>query len=407
MGELELETSIERMVSARWNKAQRGELYTVAPAGYDMDELGRWVKSSDEAVVHALNTVFDKFDELGSARQVWSWWRIQGLKYPVRRLRSKIHPVLWLKPTYAMFLRTLRNPIYSGAYVFGRTKSVRRLDNEGVERVHMEQIAPDDWRVVIREHHEAYITYDRYLSNRERLSANQTMEATAKQSQAVREGAALLQGLVVCAQCGRRMTLSYGGKTRSRVYQYRCSQARAQHGGRDCQVVGGKRVDQQVAEVFLEVTAPGMSDAASLANAAARQESEAVRVYWAHQVERAQYEAQRAERQYQAVEPENRVVARELERRWERALGDLERARHQAARLSADPRLLSAEELDNVHLLGLELGQVWDAHTTTHRDRKRLVRCLIEEVQLRTEPAHYGLCIVWKGGATSERQVPG
>jgi len=115
MGELELESSIERMVSARWSKAERGELFTIPPAGYDIDELGRWVLSSDEAVAHALRTVFDKFDELGSARQVFDWWQSQGLKYPVRRLRSRMHPVVWLEPTYGMILRTLHHPIYTGA----------------------------------------------------------------------------------------------------------------------------------------------------------------------------------------------------------------------------------------------------------------------------------------------------
>ena len=406
MGELELESSIERMVSARWSKAERGELYTIPPAGYDIDEFGQWTKSSDAAVVHALNTVFEKFVELGSACQVCHWWNEQGLTYPVRRLTSRVHPLEWVKPTYAMVRRTLRNPIYSGAYVFGRTKTVRRLDSEGVQRVHTQQVGHDKWRVLIHDHHGAYISYAHYLSNRERLRANQTMRTDPSKPSAVREGAALVQGLAVCGHCGRRMTLSYGGSNRARVYQYRCCRARSQRGGRDCQVIGGKRIDQAVAEVFVAATAPCASDAAHLANERAGRESEAVRVYWAHQVEKAQYEAQRAERQYQAVEPENRVVTRELERRWETALRELERVRHQAEQINEDPQLLSAEELENVHLLGLELRQVWDAETTTHRDRKRLLRCLIEEVQLRTEQGHYALCIVWKGGATSERKIP-
>jgi len=136
-------------------------------------------------------------------------------------------------------------------------------------------------------------------------------------------------GPVLCGQCGRRMCLSYGGSGRSRVYQYRCSRARAQQGGSDCQVIGGKRIDQTVVEVFLEATTPCAADAARLANEEAHRESEALRLYWAHQIERVQYEAQRAERQYMAVEPENRVVARELERRWEQALKELERVRSQ------------------------------------------------------------------------------
>ena len=146
MGELELETSIKRMVSARWSKAARGELYTIPPAGYDIDERGQWVKSSDESIVHALVTVFEKLDELGSARQVFAWWRDQGLNYPVRRLRARIHPVVWLAPTYAMFLRTFHSPIDTGAYVFGRSKSVRCLDDEGVVRTRSQPVRRYDWR---------------------------------------------------------------------------------------------------------------------------------------------------------------------------------------------------------------------------------------------------------------------
>jgi len=210
---------------------------------------------------------------------------------------------------------------------------------------------------------------------------------------------------VRCGQCGRSMGLSYGGRRRGRVYQYRCSQARQQRGGSDCQIIGGKRVDQSVVEVFLEATQSCAGDAARLANEEARRESEALRLYWAHQIEKAQYEAQRAQRHYLAVEPENRTVARELERRWEAALRELEQVQSKAEQTMNEPELLSAEELANVHLLGMELRDVWAADTTTNRDRKRLLRCLIEEVQLRTEQDHYAVRIVWKGGATTEREV--
>ncbi len=404
MSELELETSIERMVSARWSKAARGELYTIPPSGYDIDERGQWVKSSDEAILHALVTVFEKLDELGSARQVFSWWRDQGLKYPVRRLRSRSHPVVWLAPTYAMLLRTFHNPIYTGAYVFGRSKSVRCLDEEGVVRTRAQRVKRDDWPVVIYDHHDAYISYDQFVRNEERLRGNITMRSTGKPGPA-REGAALLQGLVLCGQCGRRMSLSYGGSGRSRVYQYRCSRARAQHGGSDCQVIGGKRIDQTVVEVFLDATTSCAADAARLANEEAHRESEALRLYWAHQIERVQYEAQRAERQYMVVEPENRVVARELERRWEQALKELERVRTVAGQAVDSPELLSVDDLKKVHLLGQELHAVWNEDTTTNRDRKRLLRCLIEEVQLSTGEDHYAVRIVWKGGATTERKL--
>lgn len=407
MGELELETSIGRMVASRWSKAERGELYTIPPAGYDLDERGQWVMSSDAAVVHAIHTVFDQFDALGSARQVFYWWKNQGLNYPVRRLRAPHHPVLWLEPTDGRVLRTLHNPIYAGAYVFGKSQTVRRLDAEGTVRVHHQRRERDQWPVLIRDHHPAYISFERYEANQERLRENSMMRSkdTLEPRGPAREGAALLQGLVMCGHCGRRMGLSYGGHRRGRVYQYRCSRARMHHGGPECQVIGGKRIDQTVVEVFLEATGPCAAEAARLANEHARQEGEALRLYWAHQIEKARYEAQRAERQYLAVEPENRVVARELERRWEAALGELERVQRESEQACKAPTLLSAEELENVHLLGLELREVWEADTTTHRDRKRLLRTLIEEVQLRTEEQHYAVRIVWKGGAITEREV--
>jgi hypothetical protein len=303
-----------------------------------------------------------------------------------------------------MFLRTFHNPIYTGTYVFGRSKSVRCLDDEGVVRTRAQRVKRDDWPVVIYDHHDAYISYDQFVRNEERLQENVTMRSVGKHGPA-REGAALLQGLVLCGHCGRRMSLSYGGSTRSRVYQYRCSRARGQQGGVDCQVIGGKRIDQTVVDVFLEATTPCAAEAARLANEEAHRESEALRLYWAHQIERVQYEAQRAERQYMAVEPENRVVARELERRWEQALKELEGVRVEAGQAVDSPELLSVDDLEKVHLLGRELHAVWNEDSTTNRDRKRLLRTLIEEVQLRTEEEHYAVRIVWKGGATTERAV--
>ncbi len=407
MSELELEGSIERMVSARWNKAERGELVTIPPAGYDVDELGQLAMTSDEAVAHAIRTAFVKFDELGSARQVFLWWQRQGLKYPVRRMELHTHPVVWLAPSYGMVLRTLHNPIYAGAYVFGKSETVRRLDAEGSQTVQARRVPRSAWRVLIRDHHPAYISFEQFLADQERLRGNAQMRhrGQADEGGPAREGPAVLQGVVVCAHCGRKMRLSYGGHHRQRVYQYRCSSARQQRGGTDCQVLGGKRIDQAVVEVFLEATRPCAAEAARRANEEARSSGEALRLYWAHQIEKAQYEAQRAERQYMAAEPENRVVARELERRWNMQLEELDRVRGQAEQALRAPLLLSEEELKKIHLLSAELREVWEAPTTTHRDRKRLLRCLIEEVQLCTEERHYRIRIVWKGGATTEREV--
>jgi len=182
--------------------------------------------------------------------------------------------------------------------------------------------------------------------------------------------------------------------------------ARSQLGeGQDCQVIGGKRIDQSVVEAFLEATEPAAMDAARLANEEARKQREALHDYWKYQIEKTEYESERAARQYHAVEPENRLVARTLERRWNEQLKELEHVRARAQEALREQPLLSEEELAKVRILSADLEAVWNAECTENRDRKRLLRCLIEEVQLRTEQKHYQVRIVWKGGAVTDREV--
>ncbi len=182
MSEMELDYAVQRMVDARWSKARRGELMTIPPAGYEVDDLKQLVKTSDESISHAIDTVFKKFDELGSVRQVFVWWREQGLKFPVRRVELRTHPVVWLEPSYEMFLRTLKHPIYAGVYVFGRIETVRELDEEQgrlrVRRVPRRGKLP----VLIEDHHSAYISFDKYLEIQERIKSNKMYQPNASTS---------------------------------------------------------------------------------------------------------------------------------------------------------------------------------------------------------------------------------
>lgn len=411
VSELELDTAIHRMVEARWNKARRGDLLTIPPAGYDVDDLGQLVITSDEAVAHAIRTVFLKFDELGSARQVFLWWRDQNLKFPVRRPELRSHPVVWVEPVYRMILQTLHHPVYAGAYVFGRSQTLRELDGKEPHRLQVRRIKRKRWPVLIRDHHPAYISFEQFFVTQERLQENTAMTEgeTASGGGPVREGRALLQGLVHCGICGRRMYVSYGGhrsqRGAGRTMQYRCMRARQAGGGPDCQTIGGRRIDDAVVQAFLEVTGPAGVEAARVADEELRREHEALTSYWRLQLEKAEYEAQRAERQFHAVEPENRLVARELERRWNGRLSELDTVRRQAqAALRLRPGLTETERV-RAQTLGSDLPVVWNATTTTNRDRKRLLRCLIEEAQLTTQPARYLVRIVWKGGAITDREV--
>jgi Recombinase zinc beta ribbon domain/Recombinase/Helix-turn-helix domain len=351
-----------------------------------------------------------KFAELGSARQVSLWWREQHLKFPVRRPGLRSHPVVWVDPLYRMIRATLHHPVYAGAYVFGRSETRRELDGGETPRLRIPRVQRKDWPVLIRDHHPGYISFEQFLENQHRMQENTAMtRGAASQNGAAREGRALLQGLARCGICGRRLYVSYGGhrsqRGRGRTMQYRCARARLSGGGPDCQTIGGRRVDEAVVAVFLEVTEPAGVEAAQVADEELQRGHAALAGYWQLSVEKAEYEAQRAERQFHAAEPENRLVARELERRWNAKLVELEAVRGQAQAARCERPGLTEDEKVRAHTLGGDLGAVWTATTTTNRDRKRLLRCVIDEVQLTTEASRYLVRIVWKGGALTDRDV--
>jgi hypothetical protein len=313
-----------------------------------------------------------------------------------------------------MFLNVLHHPFYAGAYVFGRSKVVRQLDPQDERKVVVRQVKVprEQWPVLLKDHHPGYIPFDTYERNQAVMRNNQQYkrhEVDGHQGPA-REGWGLLQGLARCGHCGRPMYVSYGGSRPSpkatRTLQYRCSAARRVHGGRDCQLVGGKQINDVVVEAFLQVTRHAGAEAAELAVERIARENEEAERAWQLQIEKAEYEAQRAQRQYNAVEPENRVVARTLEARWEACLRRVEELQAKAAASLQQRRPLSKQEQELARRLGADLEAVWHAETTTNQDRKHLLRAAIEEVQLFSEQDIYRVKIIWKGGATTERQLP-
>ena len=413
VSELELDTSIQRMVEARWSKAKNGKMVTIPPAGYDVDELERLVLTRDEAVAEAFRMLFAKFDELSSARQVWRWWLDEGLKFPVRRLRPRVLPVVWVRPAYRNILSTLKHPIYAGAFVFGRSRTMRELDPEHPGRLLVRQrsVPREEWPVLLLDHHEAYIPWERYLANQQRMRDNCMMLRTRDDtvSGPPREGKALLQGLIRCGHCGRRMLVNFGGRAggpKGRTPQYRCRGAEGKvEGGQECHTVGSQRIDALVVEAFLVAVAPASLEVAARAEELARQESEERERIWRLQIEKAEYEAKRAERQYMAVEPENRLVVRTLEREWNERLAELEAVRARAAEARRRQAPLDEATWERIGELAGDLESVWRASTTTDRDRKRLLRCLVEEVQLTTEDERHLVRVVWKGGAVTDLEV--
>jgi hypothetical protein len=406
MSEAELHVLRARLEGGIRNKAQRGELRKALPVGFIWgEEEGEILLDPDEAVRGAIQTIFDRFAELQSVRQVWLWMRREGVQFPLRRWEGELR---WVTPTYHQIHSVLESPVYAGAYAFGKTRRERYVDEQGNTRQRMRRLPQAEWGVLIWEHHPGFIDKPTYERNRERIARN-TRPRAHEPGGAVREGQALLQGIAVCGRCGRKLKVHYQGRSGHKSPAYHCPASVLVEGrGSWCVRVGGGQIDQAVAGALLAALSPAGVKAALQAAEALEQDHDAALKQWRLQVERARYQAQRAERRYRQVEPEHRLVARGLERDWENALQDLAKAEAElAVREQQRPRTLTDDERERLLALGADLGRVWSAPTTTDRDRKQLIRCLIEEVivNVAREQRRALLTIRWRGGAITELAV--
>jgi DNA invertase Pin-like site-specific DNA recombinase len=402
MAEAELHVLRARLEGGIRNKAARGELRRGLPVGFVWGEAEGEVRfHPDASVVHTLRTVFAKFTELGSVRRVWLWFHSEGLSFPLRQhMKSEIR---WIAPTYTAIHNALTHPVYAGAYIFGRCRHERYVDQQGRLRRRSRHLPMAEWSVLLRDHHPGYIDWATFQANQARIDTN-IRPRPHQAGGAVREGAALLQGLARCGKCGRRLHTHYTGRKASPGYH--CP-GKDIVGGRGlfCLHVGGVQIDRAVVDAFLKALTPAAVEATERATQQLEASHDAALAQWRLAVERARYEAERAERQYRVVEPENRLVARGLETEWEKRLRELALAEAELARREQQhPRTLSPEEKKKLRHLGSDLHQVWAAPTTTDRDRKELLRALLEEVIVTVNKpersAH--LTLRWKGGALNE-----
>jgi excisionase family DNA binding protein len=404
MAEAELHVLRMRLNGAIRNKAKRGELRRGLPVGLLWGEgEGQVIFHPDQAVTGAIGTVFEKFAELGSARQVWLWFQSEGLLFPHECPSGQI---LWVKPTYIAIHTVLSNPVYAGAYAYGKSRCERYVDETGRVRKRVRLLPQDQWAVLIPNHHPGFIDWASFEMNQARLASN-CHPGPQQVGGAVREGSALLQGLASCGRCGRRLRVYYQGKNSTPGYY--CANSQAFNGrGIWCLRVGGVRVDQAVVETFLDAISPAGLEAAITAQSLGEAQEQAALKQFRLQVERARYEAERAERRYRTVEPENRLVARTLETEWENKLHDQRAAEAELVCKEQDQKLqLTDTQREQIRALGSDLKRVWDAPTTTDRDRKELLRSLLEEVKINVLPeegkAH--LVLQWKTSAVSELDV--
>jgi DNA invertase Pin-like site-specific DNA recombinase len=404
MSEAELHLIRARLDGGLRSKAQRGELRMHLAVGFDRDEDGRIMLSADEQVRHAIERVFELWRRLGTARQIVGELIAEGQKLPRRRVGER--RVRWATANYAAVHDFLTNPSYAGAFVFGRTRQEKRLDAAGEVKVTTREVPVEEWSVCLPEHHPGYVSWEEYLATRQRLRSN--VRPRGEGGGAAREGGALLQGLLRCGRCGRKMQVAYSGRDGRRV-RYACVRGHIFHGTEStCQTLGGGRLDKAIAAMFLEAVTPAGVAATTGAIAELEDQHQARMAGQRLALERATFEAGRAQRQFDACEPENRLVARTLERKLEEALTGVEREQRALAALEhARPAPLTDLERRGLARLARELPKLWAAKSTTDRDRKELLRTLASEivVTVRRPENIADVEVFWEGGTRSELSV--
>ncbi len=403
MSEAELHVLRARLLGGIRNKAARGELRRGLPVGFVWGEQDGEVRlHPDEAVCSAISTVFARFAELGSVRRVWLWLRTEGLSFPMQSRYGS--GVRWVDPSYIAVYHVLTNPVYAGAYAYGKSRHEVILDATGARKKRVRKLPRAQWSVLLPDHHQGFIDWSTYESNRARITANTHPRPHQSGGGAVREGSALLQGLAVCGHCGRKLRTHYTGRTASAGYH--CAGKSIVNGrGIYCLNVGAVQIDAAAARAVLAALAPLGAEAALAAAERIEADHDGALAQWRLAVERASYEAQRAERRYRAVDPDNRLVARGIEAEWESCLRVLDKAKAELARNEQlRPRTLSAHERIRVLALGADLLKAWQAPTTTTRDKKELLRALIEEViiTVHKDERRAHLTLRWRGGALTE-----
>lgn len=401
MSEAEIHLLRNRMYEGLLHKARRGAVYSHPPIGYVKTPEGNFALDPDEQVQGVLRLIFDQFERQGTVCGLLRYLVHNEIRVPVRpHQRAQRGQLQWRRPNRVTLQSLLHHPIYAGFYRFGHRSVDPRKKVPGRRQSGRMLRAPHDCLVLLPNHCPAYISAERFWANQERLQQNR---ARADSLGAARQGPALLSGLLVCGRCGYRMVVNYNNAKNG--LRYNCHHSLACYGEPECQSLSGKRLDAFIAEQVLAALQPAALELHLAAAADLEKQRHELHRHWQQKLERAGYAAERAARQYDAVEPENRLVARELERRWQEALHEQGRLQHEYDQFCAQrPLQLSAAQRTQVRQLAQDIPELWASENTTPADRQRLVRLLIERivvtVQGRSEQVT--LAITWSGGFVSQ-----
>lgn len=405
MSEYELSLIRQRGIAARDSKAGRGEFRFMLPPGFCWSEAGKIEIDPDEHVAETIKLVFAKFRELGSGRQVFLWLRSADIKMPVVLRNVEVRKLVWKAPAYHSVMQILHNPLYAGAYAFGR-RAQRTLIIDGRARKANGLRKPwDDWSVLLRDNHEGYITWREYEENQKLLTENAHMKRNCDRKSA-RGGRALLTGLMRCGRCGRMMRVFYGS-AKGNAHRYQCRGDDARVGLGLCIGIGGVRVDRAVATQILEAVSDRAVEAAIFASDQVERSARDVIAAIERDLEGARYEASLAGRRYELVDPAKRHVARELEVRWNDALERVSVLERKIEELSALSAARPAIDRGRLLQLAHDLPTVWNAPSTDTRTKQRLIHILVQEIicDLDDTTNEAVLLIHWTGGRHTEVRV--
>jgi DNA invertase Pin-like site-specific DNA recombinase len=407
MSEAELHWLHQRLQGGKLTKAEQGKLRFRLPSGLIYDPVGHVVLDPDEAVQGAIRLVFTLFEQHQSALAVVSHFAKHQLRFPTRHWGGvRSGELEWVPLCHGRVLDVLHSPLYAGAYVYGRTHTRRHALPGEEPRIkgRTRRVKQEEWPIVLLDRHPGYITWDQFRCNQQQLADNQNTPAAAHRG-AVRDGPSLLQGIVLCGSCGRRMSVRY--QREGSVLIYECSQAHTQLAVKVCQTIRGDRIDQVVGKALLEAMEPAQLEVALSALAHLEGRAKQLDQQAKRQIERAQYEADLARRRYHAVDPENRLVARSLERDWNEKLVEVDRLeREYQTQPVPDALRLSAEQREQIRALAQDLPALWDAPTTTNAQRKQLVRWLIKDVTLAKRGDLVVIDIRWQTEAQTCLSIP-
>ena len=407
MSEAELHWIRSRLLGGKLEKARTGQLRCRPPTGLVYEPAGRIALDPDEQVQQALRLVFETFEQVGAALGVVQYFAAHQLSIPTRHYGGgRDGQLTWRPLDQGRVLAILHNPTYTGTYVYGRTKT-RNVVLPGEEpriKGRTRRVVVEDWPFVLHDHHPAYITWEQFQRNQRQLLDNCTFDHQERRG-ALRGGAALLQGLVLCGRCGRRMTIRY--RDDGKIPFYECNQLHKNLGERTCQSLRGDRIDAAVAGAFLEAMQPAQLKVSMAAIDQISQQARRADRQWELMLERVRYEAELARRRFQAVDPENRLVARTLERDWEARLAEVERLeRESAARPALSTRLVDPAERARILALAQDLTTLWQAATTTQVQRKQLIGFLIKDVCLTRTETTIEVAIRWRTEACTVLNIP-